>query len=181
VPAGPAETLAYICTHLPAGTLSTTIFGGLQGPNVPENEIGALAVPGNPGSLVIQAVRLPNGSSALRADAQVVWITARSPSETIPAGAKLLRIAVHAHVTQALRRGSPRHRHGGHRARQGCVHTVTVARLTRKTEPEGEDAIAFSGKVDGRALKRGRYAAMLSARDTGGRSGVAGVEFEITR
>jgi hypothetical protein len=62
-----------------------------------------------------------------------------------------------------------------------CVHTVTVARLTRKTEPEGEDAIAFSGKVGGRALKRGRYVAVLNARNTGGRARVARVEFEITR
>jgi hypothetical protein len=62
-----------------------------------------------------------------------------------------------------------------------CRGTVVVARLTRATEPEGKDAIAFSGKVDGRALKVGRYVAVLRARNTGGRSRLASVEFEITR
>jgi hypothetical protein len=95
VPASPAETLVYVCTHLPAGTISTMIGGGISGPSTPENEVGAFAVPGNPGTLVIWAVRLPNGSTALRADAQVVWITPRPVSDTIPSGAHLLRIAVH--------------------------------------------------------------------------------------
>lgn len=87
------------------------------------------------------------------------------------------RLARGARYTQTCLANTQRRRLRANR----CVRTVTVARLTRRTEPEGEDAISFSGKVDGRALKRGRYVAMLSARDTGGRSGVARVEFEITR
>ena len=97
VPASPEETLLYICTHLPAATTSATIFeGGLTGPNIPENAIGALTVPGSPGTLVVWTVRLPDGSTALRADAEVVWLTPRPASETIPSGARLMRIAVHA-------------------------------------------------------------------------------------
>jgi len=96
VPVAPAEALAYICAHLPAGTTRPMSFGrGLSGPNVPDNEIAAFTLPGRPGTLVIWAVRLPNGSTALRADAQVVWITPRPASETIPSGAHLLRITVH--------------------------------------------------------------------------------------
>jgi hypothetical protein len=97
MPLAPVEALDYICTHLPAGTISTTIFeSGISGPNVPENGGAAFALPGTPGTLVIWAVRLTNGSTALRADAQVVWITPRSPSETIPSGAQLLRISAHS-------------------------------------------------------------------------------------
>lgn len=96
VPVAPAEALAYICAHLPAGTTRPASFGGgLSGPNVPDNQIAAFTPPGNPGTLAVWAVRLPNGSTALRADSQVVWITPRPASETIPSGAHLLRIAVH--------------------------------------------------------------------------------------
>lgn len=96
VPVAPAEALDYICAHLPAGTTRPVSFGrGLGGPNVPENEIAAFTPPGSPGKLVIWAVRLPSGSTALRADAQVVWTTLRPASETIPSGAHLLRVTVH--------------------------------------------------------------------------------------
>jgi hypothetical protein len=96
VPVAPAEGLAYICMHLPAGTTRPESFGrDLSGANLPENEIAAFTLPGSPGTLVIRAVRLPNGSTAVRADAQVVWITPRPASERIPSGAHLLRITVH--------------------------------------------------------------------------------------
>jgi hypothetical protein len=102
VPGDPVEALDYVCTHLPAGTLSSaTVEGGVGGSNTPENEIGAFDVPGNPGTLVIWAVRLPNGSTALRADAQVVWITPRAVSTTIPSGAHLLSISAHSESVRA--------------------------------------------------------------------------------
>ncbi len=95
VPGGPAEALDYVCTHLPPGTVSTTISdGGVSGPDTPENTIGVFALPGTPGTLVVWAVRLPDGSTGLRADAQVVWRTPRAASETLPSGAHLLRITV---------------------------------------------------------------------------------------
>jgi hypothetical protein len=96
VPVAPAEALDYICAHLPAGTTRPESFGrGLSGSNVPDNEIAAFTPPGSPGTLAIRAIRLPNGSTALRADAQVVWTTPRPASETIPSGARLVRITVH--------------------------------------------------------------------------------------
>jgi hypothetical protein len=91
----PAEALAYLCGHLPPGTATASYGGGLKGPGMPENEVDAFAVSGIPGTLVIQLVRLPNGSTALRADGQVVWITPRPTSEKIPSGARMLRITVH--------------------------------------------------------------------------------------
>lgn len=107
VPLSPAETLVYICTHLPPGTISTTILdGSVGGASAPENETGVFAAPGSPGTLVTKAVRLPNGTTALRADAQVVWITPRSPSETIPSGAHLLRINARSESRRANARES---------------------------------------------------------------------------
>ncbi len=62
-----------------------------------------------------------------------------------------------------------------------CRRTVGVARITRLTEPKGEDSITFSGRDGHRALEPGHYIAALRAHNTGGRSRVANVQFEITR
>lgn len=96
VPATPAEALAYVQAHLPPGTTQQESGNGLGRPNVPENAFSGFTWPGNPGTLVVWVVRLANGSTALRVDAQVVWVTPRPASERIPAGARLLRISVHA-------------------------------------------------------------------------------------
>jgi hypothetical protein len=96
VPVTPAETLAYIYAHLPPGTTRSESGTGLGGPNVPENTFSGFRWPGSPGTLVVDAVRLANGSTALRVDAYVVWITPRAASERIPAGARLLTISVHS-------------------------------------------------------------------------------------
>lgn len=353
VPAAPAEALAYICAHLPAGTTRPESFGGgLSGSNVPDNEIAAFTPPGSPGTLAIWAVRLPNGSTALRADAQIVWITPRPASETITSGAHLLLITPHdrhrnsrdhesdneslallerlpwkitssrqiggvvallnklqvvqpglrfcplerddssveltfyagpdaaplavadiepggcgsvglmiggmsqprlegawalidqigealgvnvaagppvgakprisrvrmsrnrfraesentmtigvqpgseflfdlsapAEVSVAISRLPPGVRFAECSAKAGkrmrathCRRTVDVARITRLTEPEGEDGIAFSGRDGHRALEPGHYIAVLRAHNTSGRSRVASVQFEITR
>jgi hypothetical protein len=353
VPVAPAEALAYVCAHLAGGTRSVSVGKGESGPNVPENEIAELVVPGSPGTLVITVVRLPDASTALRADAQVVWVTPRPASDTIPGGAHLLRIAVHApnthypksfepdallerlpwkitsvaqieaivallnglEVAQPGARLCPLERAAdsnvelsfyasanaaplaladihlegcggvsvvigglrrppleggsdlispiagilGVKASAGppvgltphismvhmsadrfgveaeetvtvgvepgteflfdlsapaevsisisrlprgsrfadtclanaerprrlrsedCRRTVLVTRLTRLTEPAGEDGIAFGAKIGRRALALGRYVALLRARNTGGTSRVARVEFEITR
>jgi hypothetical protein len=96
VPVTPAEALAYICAHLPPGTTQPMLVGGgLKGPNLPENRVSGFRWPGSPGTLVVWAVRLANGSTALRVDAEVVWITPRAASERVPAGIRLLTISVH--------------------------------------------------------------------------------------
>jgi hypothetical protein len=95
VPVPPAEALAYICAHLPPGTTQPlSVGGGIRGPNVPENTVSGFTWPGSPGTLVVWAVQLANGSTALRVDAEVVWVTPRAASERIPAGARLLTIGV---------------------------------------------------------------------------------------
>jgi len=100
VPGAPAEVLAYIREHLPAGATRALTSRGLTGTNVPDNETEAFAWPPIADVsamrwLVVQVVRLPDGSTGLRADAQVVWITPRPGTETIPPGSHLLRISVH--------------------------------------------------------------------------------------
>jgi hypothetical protein len=100
VPGAPAEVLAYIREHLPAGATRALTSGGLEGPNVPDNEAEAFAWPPIADILamrwlVVHVVQLPDGSTGLRADAQVVWLTPRQVSETIPPGGHLLRISVH--------------------------------------------------------------------------------------
>jgi hypothetical protein len=96
VPVTPAEALAYICTHLPPDTTRPVSFGGaLSGPNVPENMIAGFTWPGSPGTLAVWAVRLANGSTALRVDAEVVWVIPRAASERVPARARLLTISFH--------------------------------------------------------------------------------------
>jgi hypothetical protein len=100
VPGTPAEVLAYIRPHLPAGTTPAVTDGGLSGPNVPDNESDAFAWTPIAGVLatrwlVVEVVQLANGSTGLRADAQVVWVTPRPASEAIPPGSHLLRISVH--------------------------------------------------------------------------------------
>ncbi len=106
VPAAPAEALAYICAHLPPGTGRWESGTGPSGPTVPENTFVGFRWPGAPGELVVWAVRLPNGSTALRADAQVVWVVPRAASERIPTGARLLTIS--AHASQRTRIGHER-------------------------------------------------------------------------
>jgi hypothetical protein len=96
VPVTPTETLAYICAHLPPGTTRPSSGGpSRRGPNLPEEMTSGFAWPGSPGSLVVWVVQLANGSTALRVDAEVVWVTPRAASERIPAGARLLTISVH--------------------------------------------------------------------------------------
>jgi hypothetical protein len=96
VPVTPAETLAYICAHLPPDTTQPmTVGGGLTGSNLPENMIAAFTWPGNAGTLAVWVVRRANGSTALRMDAEIVWVTPRPATAKIPAGARLLTISAH--------------------------------------------------------------------------------------
>ena len=111
VPGAPTEVLAYIREHLPAGATRTLTSGGLKGPNVPYNEAEVFAWPPIADVLatrwlVVQVVQLPDGSTGLRVDAQVVWVTPRPASETIPPGSRILRISVHG----SLKGEQPRQR-----------------------------------------------------------------------
>jgi hypothetical protein len=90
--------LAYIRSHHPATTRTAAIASG-GGPNVPFNETEAIAWPRITGVLglrwlVVEVVRLRDGSTGLRADAEVVWVTPRPTSERIPPGSRTLRVSV---------------------------------------------------------------------------------------
>ncbi len=60
-----------------------------------------------------------------------------------------------------------------------CTRTLTLGTLTRVSEPQGADTVAFSGRVGHRALPTGTYAATLLASDAAGRSKPVTLSFAI--
>jgi hypothetical protein len=100
VPGAPAEVLAYVNAHLPSGSRVSSTGWGNEGAHLTHVESETIEWPAIVGvlstrELVVEVVRLPNGSTGLRADAEVVWVTPRPASETIPPGSRILRISVH--------------------------------------------------------------------------------------
>lgn len=96
------EVLAYIRAHPPAGT-TIAASGSTATRSVTTSESVAFAWPPITGTLGmrwlnITATQLQDGQTGLRADAQVVWITPRPASETIPTSARLLRVSVHSTI-----------------------------------------------------------------------------------
>jgi hypothetical protein len=69
-----------------------------------------------------------------------------------------------------------RHAHG-----KRCTRAVKVGKLTRANLPNGDNAIAFSGRLGKRALKPGRYTATLRARNAKGRSKPVIVKFTVVK
>ncbi len=87
---GAHSVLAFIRSHPPGGA-KVYVIGSTGGAGRPQSSIVAYAwrpITGGLGNrwLVVQVVALPGGSTGVRADAEVVWIIPRSPSERIPAG-----------------------------------------------------------------------------------------------
>ena len=102
--------LEYVEAHRPAGT-SESLCGPSTTNGVIESECAYFAWPQVPGTLtmrwlVVEVVQLPDGATGLRADAEVVWVTPRPASETVPAGARLLRIS----VSSSIKANQPRQR-----------------------------------------------------------------------
>jgi hypothetical protein len=92
VPGTTQQVVQYVDDHPPAGgqpSLSGQSSGGGR-PTVTDTGFAWPAVPGQLSlrSLVVAVVQLQNGSTAVRADGEVVWITPRLRSERIPAGAR---------------------------------------------------------------------------------------------
>ncbi len=110
VPGTPLGVLAYAKAHLPARfKLRGTSWGAIpaadqRGPDMP-------GVPPNPyqragyefdvqgglpsleiAQLLVDAARSPSGQTYVRVDAQLAWTPARSPSEVVPAAAKVITI-----------------------------------------------------------------------------------------
>jgi hypothetical protein len=99
LPGTPAAALAYVEAHRPAGSTVTGRGSGNQGPNgttVSSTTFGLPPVPNLLVSreLVVEVVALADGSTGLRADAQVIWTAPRPASEQIPPGTRRLRITV---------------------------------------------------------------------------------------
>lgn len=100
VPGSPQSVLAYLDAHAPAGSAPDLRGSGTDPSRKPSDFwwVG-FARPPITGVLdirwlIVEVVQLPDGSTGLRADAEVVWITPRPPSEQIPAGATQLRVGV---------------------------------------------------------------------------------------
>jgi hypothetical protein len=100
LPGAPAEVLAYVNAHPPTGSRVSSTGWGNEGAHLTHVESETIEWPAivdvlSTRQLVVEVVRLSNGSTGLRADAEVVWVTPRPASETIPPGSRILRISVH--------------------------------------------------------------------------------------
>lgn len=84
----PRQVLQYVKTHPPAGTKSEFAGSGtVTGTTFQRPPIsGELSIRW----LAVEAVGLQGGSTGVRADGEVVWITPRPRSERIPSGARRL-------------------------------------------------------------------------------------------
>jgi len=86
------STIAFLKAHVPRGS-RLTAQGWAGGPHTPRNEELTFSFPAVAGrlslrDLVLTAVALPDGSTGIRVDSQIVWIVTRSPSEAVPAGVR---------------------------------------------------------------------------------------------
>lgn len=98
VPGVRADVLAYIDAHPPAGSAPRGVGSGgsygMTGSEFQEFVWPPIANVASTRSLVVEVVQLPGGSTGLRADAQVVWVTPRPASEQIPPGTHRLGVSV---------------------------------------------------------------------------------------
>lgn len=98
VAASAQSVLAFVTGAPPAG--STLVYqGGGSGPGTPGFSLVGFGWPAVTNvlegqELIVEIVRLGDGTTGVRADAQVVWITTRPASEHIPAGARRLWVTV---------------------------------------------------------------------------------------
>ncbi len=90
------DVIAFIRAHPPRGGELTSTGSGWNG------HVQSLSlayhwrpIPGvlDPRALVINVAALPDGSSGVRADAEVVWIKPRPASERVPAGVRVIDIS----------------------------------------------------------------------------------------
>jgi len=98
VPGSRAEVMAHVRGHPPNGSaLISSGSGGSRGSTTFESVTfvwPAVADVLSTRWLVLTATQLPHGSTGLRVDTQVVWVTPRPASEWIPAGARHLKVSV---------------------------------------------------------------------------------------
>src|ERR1700733_2027438 len=92
VPATTSQVLQYVKSHPPAGGASD-FSGGSGGGGKPTVTAPGFQWKEIPGELsirwlIVAVVRLQDGSTGVRADSEVVWLTPRPPAERIPRGAR---------------------------------------------------------------------------------------------
>ena len=92
----PHSVRAYVVAHLPPGS---KYGGGTVGDPTGVAAFDQLAWPAITGvlgerMLIVEVVALADGSTGVRADAEVAWMTPRPPSEVVPESAKRLGISV---------------------------------------------------------------------------------------
>jgi hypothetical protein len=92
LPGTTSQVLQYVKSHPPPGDASDFSGGSGGGgkPTVTATGFQWKAIPGELSIrwLIVAVVRLQDGSTGVRADSEVVWITPRPPSERIPRGAR---------------------------------------------------------------------------------------------
>lgn len=100
--ASPRATLASIHAHLPAGARSvgsgfsgTLVFASYSLPTVDPAALG-------PRALAVDAVRLANGSTGVRADAVVRYAAPRLPAQQVPPQARVLQVTVADYESKPL-------------------------------------------------------------------------------
>ncbi|HEY5195008.1 MAG TPA: hypothetical protein VIJ39_14220 [Solirubrobacteraceae bacterium] len=98
VPGQPRALLGFLAAHPPAGSRnSASGSGGVRGVTTSwsvQFQWPPIAGVLQERFLVLTLVRLPGGSTGVRADAQDVWVIPRSASERIPGSARVLEVMV---------------------------------------------------------------------------------------
>jgi hypothetical protein len=98
VPGEPRAVLDWIEAHRPHGSrmVGSGVRGGGGGPVFRSALFGWSPMRNVLGSrlLVVEVVQAPNGATALRADAQVVWLIPRPAFERVPARARVLTVVM---------------------------------------------------------------------------------------
>jgi hypothetical protein len=95
----PAAVTSFIAAHPPAGSNWMGSSSGLVGPGVPSNS--SISYDWPPVAdvldirwLAVTAVLLPNGTTAVRADAEIGWVIPRSATSLVPQQARVLDVTV---------------------------------------------------------------------------------------
>jgi hypothetical protein len=93
----PGAVLGFVATHLPKGG-KKLISGASGGGGEPSSEFVAFTWPPVNGvlgtrELIVQVVGLTDGSTGVRADAQVVWMLPRPARERVPAAVRDIGIS----------------------------------------------------------------------------------------
>jgi hypothetical protein len=93
VPGTPRAALAYVAGHRPAGS---KVSGAGDGTGYTLEEFSWPAIRGvlSTRTLIVEVAQLADGSTGLRADSQVVWITPRPASDRVPVGTDRVQVTV---------------------------------------------------------------------------------------